>query len=228
MSTITADEVIATLKAHGDPRNVEGMARFGIISKEVLGVPAPVLRRIAGRIGKSYGLAAALWRTGILEARVLAAFVEEPDRVTAAQMDRWAADFDSWAVCDGVCLHLFVNTPHAYRKAILWCRDEREFVRRAGFTLMACLAVHDKEATDRQFEKFFPSIRRAAVDERNFVKKAVNWALRQIGKRNVNLNKRAIQVAGMIRHADSKSARWIAADALRELRSSAVQKKVRK
>ncbi len=227
MSPLTADEIVASLKAHANPRNVEGMARFGITSKKVLGVSAPVMSRLAKKAGRDHRLAKALWRTGILEARGLAALVDEPDRVTPEQMDRWAADFDSWSVCDGVCLHLFVKTPHAHRKALLWCKDEREFVRRAGFTLMACLVVHDKDAPDTKFERFFPAIRRAALDERNFVKKAVNWALRGIGKRNARLNKRAIQVAGTIRRMDSKSARWIAADALRELKSSAVQRRLR-
>ena len=228
MNMKTTAEIVAMLKAHGSRTNVEGMARFGITSKKVLGVSAPDLRSIAKQTGRNHRLAAELWKAGILETRVLAAFVEEPDRVTPAQMDRWAGDFDSWAVCDGVCLHLFVKTPHAHKKSLCWSRDEREFVRRAGFTLMACLAVHDKGATDNQFEKFFPRIRSTAADERNFVKKAVNWALRQIGKRNVNLNRRAIQVAEEIRRMESKSARWTAADALRELRSGAVQKKVRK
>jgi 3-methyladenine DNA glycosylase AlkD len=226
MSSVS--EIVAQLKAHGDTKNVEGMARFGITSKKVLGVSAPVLCSMAKRVGRSHKLAAALWQTGILEARILAAFVDEPERVTVAQMDRWVRDFDSWAVCDGVCLHLFVKTPHARTKALHWCRDEREFVRRAGFTLMACLAVHDKEATDREFEKFFSAIRRAATDERNFVKKAVNWALRQIGKRNRSLNKKAIRAAHDVRKLDSTSARWIAADALRELTSSSVQKRLKR
>ncbi|MEK9139076.1 MAG: DNA alkylation repair protein [Bacteroidota bacterium] len=226
MSSVS--EIVARLKSYGTPKNVEGMARFGISSKKVLGVSAPVLRGMAKQVGRSHTLAAALWRTGILEARILAAFVDEPKRVTMAQMDRWVKGFDSWAVCDGVCLHLFVKTPHAHMKVLRWCEDEREFVRRAGFTLMACLAVHDKEATEREFEKFFSAIRRAAADERNFVKKAVNWALRQIGKRSRSLNKKAIRVAHDARKLDSRSARWIAADALRELTSSSVQKRLKR
>lgn len=228
MRSPTVDGIVSDLKAHGSPRNVEGMARFGITSRRALGVPTTVLRRLATELGKSHRLAAGLWKTGILEARILAALIDEPEKVTAGQMDRWASGFDSWAVCDGVCLHLFVNTPHAHKKAVLWCMDEREFVRRAGFTLMACLAVHDRKASDSHFEKFFPCIRRAAKDERNFVKKAVNWALRQIGKRNSVLNRKAIRLAESIHTMDSKSARWIAADALRELKSPAVQRKVTK
>lgn len=228
MSVTAVEEVIATLKAHGSRKNVEGMGRFGITSRKALGVSAPDLRTIALGIGKSHTLAAALWRTGILEARILAAFIEEPEKVTATQMDRWAKDFDSWAVCDGVCLHLFVKTPFAREKALRWCNDKREFVRRAGFAMMACLAVHDKKATDRQFQKFLPAIRRAATDERNFVRKAVNWALRQIGKRNSFLNRKAIRLAKEIQKTNSKSARWIAADALRELTGNAVQRKLAK
>lgn len=224
----TVSEIVASLKAHGSRKNVEGMARFGIISPGAFGVSAPVLRSMARQIGRNHKLAERLWRTGFLEARILAAFVDEPERVTAAQMDQWAGDFDSWAVCDGVCLHLFVRTPHAHGKVQRWCKDKREFVRRAGFALIACLAVHDKKASDKEFERFLPAIRRAATDERNFMKKAVNWALRQIGKRNANLNKHAIKVAEQIARLDSRSARWIAADALRELKSSRVQKKVRK
>jgi 3-methyladenine DNA glycosylase AlkD len=228
MNMNTVENVLARLKAHANPKNVEGMARYGITAKRAFGLSAPVLRDLAKRVGKDHMLAGALWKHDILEARILAAFIDEPDRVTSAQMDTWVKDFDSWAVCDGVCLHLFVKTPHAYKKAARWSRDEREFVKRAGFTMMACLAVHDKKAPDHQFEKFFPAIHREAVDERNFVKKAVNWALRQIGKRNLALNRKAIMIARKIQKLESKSARWIAADALRELTGNAVQRRLRK
>jgi len=225
---MTVREVITRLQDRSNPRNVEAMAGYGIASTKALGVPLEVLRSMAREIGHDHRLALGLWTTGILDARILAAFVDEPARVTGVQMDRWAAGFDSWAVCDGVCLHLFVKTPHAHGKARLWSSDKREFVRRAGFTLMACLAVHDKRAPDSRFERFFPLIIRTATDERNFVKKAVNWALRQIGKRNRRLNKHAIRVGERIRRLDSGSARWIASDALRELRSPAVQKRVKR
>lgn len=228
MNTNEIEGIVARLKKHGSRANVEGMARYGIASPKAFGVSAPVLRSIARDIGRSHTLAASLWRTGILDARILAAFVDEPAKVTTAQMDRWARDFDSWAVCDSVCLHLFADTPHASKKALQWSRHNGEFVRRAGFALMACLAVHDKEAADGQFQRFFPAIRRAANDDRNFVRKAVNWALRQIGKRNARLNKEAIRVAAQIKGMNSGGARWIAADALRELKSSAVQRKVRR
>jgi 3-methyladenine DNA glycosylase AlkD len=228
MNMNTVENVLAQLKAHANPKNVEGMARCGITAKKAFGVSAPVLRDLAKQVGKDHKLAGALWKKEILEARVLAAFIDEPERVTPAQMDRWVKDFDSWAVCDGVCLHLFVKTSHAHKKAIQWSRDEREFVKRAGFTMMACLAVHDKKASDKEFEKCFTLIHRAAVDESNFVKKAVNWALRQIGKRNQSLNSKAIRLAKVIRKLESKSARWIAADALRELTSGAVQKRLKR
>jgi 3-methyladenine DNA glycosylase AlkD len=224
----TVDTVLEMLKERGNPKNVEGMARYGITAKKVFGVSAPHLRALAKQVGKDHTLAGALWKKEILEARILAAFIDEPERITPDQMDAWVKDFDSWAVCDGVCLHLFAKTPHAHRKAVQWSRDEREFVKRAGFTLMACLAVHDKKAPDKQFEKFFPAIHREAVDERNFVKKAVNWALRQIGKRNHTLNRKALLVARSIRKLESKSARWIAADAQRELTSSAVRKRMKR
>jgi 3-methyladenine DNA glycosylase AlkD len=224
----TIEEVLARLKANANPKNVEGMARYGITAKRAFGVSAPVLRGLAKQIGKDHRLAGALWKKEILEARLLAAFIDEPERVTPAQMDKWVKDFDSWAVCDGVCLHLFVKTPHAHNKAVQWSRDDREFVKRAGFTMMACLAVHDKETGEGEFERYFALIRRAAVDERNFVKKAVNWALRQIGKRNQSLNRKAIRVAQGVQKLESKSARWIAADALRELKSGAVQMRLKR
>jgi 3-methyladenine DNA glycosylase AlkD len=213
----TIDTVIAELQSHASPRNVEGMARFGINPKNTLGVSIPVLRKMAKELGRDHALAAALWKSGIHEARILAAFVDEPERVTARQMDRWARGFDSWDVCDQVCASLFWQTPFASAKAIEWSKDKREFVKRAGFALMAALAWHSEDATDKQFERFFPAIKRGSLDERNFVKKAVNWALRQIGKRNPSLNKKAIALARDIQKLDSKSARWIAADALREL-----------
>lgn len=218
--------ILASLKAHGSRKNIEGMARYGITSKKVFGVSAPALRGIARRVGKDHGLAGELWRTGILEARILAALVEEPQKVTPTQMDRWAKDFDSWAVCDGVCLHCFVKTPYAHLKALQWSKDGREFVKRAGFALMACLAVHAKQASDKDFAPFLRAVEREAADGRNYVKKAVNWALRQIGKRNTRLNGKAITLARKLQQSKSPAARWIANDALRELSSERVRRKV--
>lgn len=209
-----------------DPKNVEGMARFGINPEGTLGISMHDLRPMAKRIGKDHELAAQLWLTGIHEARLLAGLIDDPEKVTLKQMETWAADFDSWDVVDQVCGSLFDQTRLAYPKAVEWSEREEEFVKRAGFVLVAALSVHDKDASDKEFEKFLPIIKREATDERNFVKKAVNWALRQIGKRNLTLNKKAIKAAEEISKMDSRSARWIAADALRELRCDKVQNRL--
>ncbi|MDD4889839.1 MAG: DNA alkylation repair protein [Phycisphaerae bacterium] len=210
-------QIIEELTRHGTRANVAGMARFGIRAKKVLGVSAPVMRGLARRIGKDHKLAGQLWRTGIHEARFVASLVDVPADVTERQMESWAADFDNWAVCDSVCGNLFDKMPWAYAKALAWSRRPEEFVKRAGFSLMAWLTVHDKKAPDAKFVPFFRAIKRESTDERNFVRKAVNWALRQIGKSRPGLRMRAIAVAREVRRIDSKSARWIAADALREL-----------
>jgi 3-methyladenine DNA glycosylase AlkD len=214
---MTADNLLRELRSLANQRNVAGMARFGINPHRALGVPVGMLRRIARCIGKNHALALALWKSGIHEARILAGIIDEPAKVTSRQMDAWACDFDSWDVCDQCCNNLFDKTPFAYRKAATWSRRREEFVKRAGFALMAALAVHDKKASDATFVKFLLLIEHAASDDRNFVKKAVNWALRQIGKRNARLRRLAIASARRIRRQDSRPARWIAADALREL-----------
>ncbi len=207
------------LRALSNPKNVEGMARFGINPENTLGVSIPNLRKLAKEIGKDHALAQQLWSSGIHEARILACFIDEPELVTEGQMERWAEDFDSWDVCDQVCGNLFDKTRFAYGKAFEWSKRKEEFVKRAGFAMMAWLAVHDKKADDAEFIKFLPIIKRESIDERNFVRKAVNWALRQIGKRNGKLKKEAIRTAREIlkSHSKSRSARWIASDALREL-----------
>jgi len=217
------DEVVSRLKSMRNPENVAGMARFGISPEGTLGVCTPDLFRLSKEIGRNHALAQKVWNTGIHEARVLAAMMDEPSKVTEKQMERWVADFDSWDVCDQVCMRLFDKTPFAYDKAEEWSSRKEEFVKRAGFALMAALAVHDKKADDDHFERFLRIIARESKDERNFVKKAVNWALRQIGKRNKRLNGKAIKAAEQILKMDSKSARWIATDALRELKSEAVR-----
>ena len=219
-------EIIQKIKSLANPKNVEGMARFGIDTRNTYGVSIPVLRKMAREAGKDHELALALWESGIHEARLLACFIDRPDMVTGEQMEGWVKDFDSWDVCDQCCSNLFDRTPAAHEKAVVWCEREEEFVRRAGFVLMACLAVHDKKASDETMSEFLPIIKREAIDERNFVKKAVNWALRQIGKRNLNLNEMAIKTAGEIKQIDSKSARWIAGDAIRELTGEKVQRKL--
>jgi len=213
------DQLIARLKALENPANVSGMARFGINSKNTLGISVVTLRKIAREVRKDHALALKLWSSRIHEARLLACFIAEPARVTPALMNRWVKDFDSWDVCDQCCMNLFDKTPYAYEKVKEWSVRKEEFVRRAAFALMACLAVHDKEASNRDFQRFFPMIKTSATDPRNYVKKAVNWALRQIGKRNAFLHREALRTANEIAKMDSSSARWIAADAIRELKS---------
>ncbi len=219
-------EVIGILKSQSDQRNVEGMARFGINPAVAYGVPKPALRKLAKEIGRDHDLAQQLWASGVHEARVLAGMIDEPVKVTGAQMESWANDFDNWDICDQCCLNLFRRTAFAYEKAEEWSANEKEFVKRAGFVLMACLAVHDKKAGDGKFERFLPIIKKEAADDRNFVRKAVNWALRQIGKRNAGLRQKAIRLALELQQMDLRSARWVGSDALRELSSEAVQKRV--
>ena len=223
---MTCAEILKKMELAANPANVAGMARFGITAKKVYGMSIPTLKKLAREVGKDHALAQELWVTEVLEARILAGLVDEPNRVSERQMERWVKDFDSWAVCDGTCLNLFRKTPFAHRKVREWSSRPEEFVKRGGFTLMACLAVHDKGAPDGTFVAYLPLIQREAVDERNFVKKAVNWALRQIGKRNRRLNRAALKAAEAIQQLDSRSARWIAADALRELRSQAVRRRL--
>lgn len=211
-----------------DPSAVKGMARFGIATDGALGISVPSLRLLARRLGRDHALALFLWKSGVHEARILAAMVDEPSKVTEGQMEAWVSGFDSWDVCDGCCGSLFDKTPFAYAKALEWSRREQEFVKRAGYALMAELAVHDKAAPDSNFLRFFGAIRRGSRDERNFVKKAVNWALRQIGKRNPRLNREAVKLAKEIADIDSASSRWVASDAIRELTSRSVRARLRR
>lgn len=220
--------VLAELREQANPENVAGMARYGISSQNTLGISIPTLRRLGRQIGRDHALALDLWASGIHEARILATLVDEPGSVTAKQMDAWVADLESWDVCDHVCGNLFDRTPYAFDKVAEWSRREEEFVRRAAFALLAALAVHDKRAPEERFIACFPLILAAATDERNYVKKAVNWALRQIGKRNPALNSHAIDLAREIQRIDSRAARWIASDALRELTGSAVQARLQR
>ena len=216
-------EVLDRFRSLGDPKNVEGMARFGIDVPNAFGVSTPNLRSLAKQIGRDHRLADQLWRSGIHDARLLAALIDDPGKVTPKQMERWVKGFDSWAVCDTACGCLFDRTVYAWDKAAEWTGRRQEYVKRAGFVLMATLAVHDKEAPDERFEAFMPLIIQHATDDRNLVKKAVNWALRQIGKRNRRLNSLAVQIAKRVKEIDSRAARWIASDALRELTSEKVQ-----
>jgi 3-methyladenine DNA glycosylase AlkD len=220
--------IVAWIKSQYNAKNVEGMARFGISSKNTYGVSIPLLRGMGKKIGKDHKLAQELWASGIHEARILAALIDDPKQVTEKQMESWVKDFESWDVCDQVCMNLFDKTEFAWKNVREWSNRDEEFVKRAAFALIASLASHDKKASDAEFEKLLPLIRGASTDERNFVKKAVNWALRGIGKRNLALNKKAIACAKEIQKIDSKAARWNAADALRELQSEAVQARLRK
>lgn len=210
-------KILKQLKDMANPEAVAGMARFGINPENTYGISIPNLRSMAKEIGKNHRLAQQLWDSGIHEARILAGMIDEPEKITRKQMDDWVKDFDSWDVCDQVCSNLFDKTPFAYKKAVEWSSNKKEFVKRAGFVMMAALSVHDKLTGDDEFVKFFPLIKRESTDSRNFVKKAVNWALRQIGKRNINLNKLSIKIAEEIQKIDSKSAKWIASDAIKEL-----------
>jgi len=214
---MTLKEVIDQLKKNSNPKDREGMARFGINPKYALGVRIPVLRNLAKKIGKDHKLAKELWDTKIHEARILASMVDDPKMLAEKQMEEWVREFNSWDLCDQCCMNLFDKTQLSWKKATEWPKRKEEFIRRAGFTLMACLAWHDKKAKDKDFLKFFPIIKKYSTDERNFVRKAVNWALRQIGKRNKNLNKEAIKLAKEIKRIDSKTAKWIANDAIKEL-----------
>ena len=218
--------ILTTLHSKADPRNVEGMARYGIISKNVLGLTTPFIQAIAKRHKGDHKLALQLWDSGIFEARILAALIADPKQIKRSTMNKWVRDFDNWAICDGVCMHCFRNTPYAHELVGTWIKRKEEFVRRAGFTMIATLAVNDKRFKDSVFLKYLPLIKKCSIDERNYVKKAVNWALRQIGKRNLKLNLAAIKTAKEIHKYDSSSAKWIAADALRELKSPAVRRRL--
>lgn len=212
-----AQAILNELLPLSSEANRAGMVRFGIQVDHALGIPMPVLRSYAKAYRKQHALALALWQTGVHEARILATLVDDPAAVTEAQMEAWVLQFDSWDVCDQCCSNLFDKTPWAFDKALEWSAREETYVKRAGFVLMATLAVHRKKAGDEQFRPFFPIIEREAWDARNFVKKAVNWALRQIGKRNRTLHAEATALARRIGQQHHPSARWIAADALREL-----------
>lgn len=216
---MTSLEIIKELKKHYNQKNVDGMARFGIVSANAFGISAPVIKSFAKKIGKNHELALELWKTGYYDARVIAFLIDDPKLVTKSQMNSWVRDFDSWAICDGTCCYLFRKTPFAFEKIFEWAERKEEFVRRTAFSLIAYIAVHDKKRDDKEFLQFLLLIKKYSIDERNFVKKAVNWALRQIGKRSKFLNKEALKLAKEILTLDSKSARWIASDAIRELKN---------
>ncbi len=223
---MTVHKIIEKLKLLENPVNIVGMARFGIVPRKAFGVSTPVLKNLAKEIKKQsndrHELALELWETEIHEARIIADLIDDPKEVTPEQMESWVKDFDNWAICDGTCGHLFCKTEFAYEKVFEWSAREEEFIKRAGIVLMAWLAVHDKKADDEKITRFFPVLETYSDDERNFIKKAVNWSLRQIGKRSLFLNKSAIETAEKIKARNTRSARWIASDALRELKSEKI------
>jgi len=221
------NDIIERLESLANPKAVEGMAKYGIRPAKAYGVSIPALRDIAQEIGTDHGLAQRLWQACIRETQILASLIDDPRMVTGDQMESWVKDFDSWDTCDQCCQNLFGKTKFAYQKAVEWSSNEEQYIKRAGFVLMARLAVSDKKAADEEFVRFLPMIKRGSADSRNFVKKAVNWALRQIGKRNLALNEVAVRTAEEIQKMDSRSARWVASDAIRELTSEAVQNRLR-
>jgi len=221
-------DVLDKLQSKAQPEQLKGMAKYGMAVEQRLGVSVPDMRKLAKEIGKDHKLALDLWRTGIAEARIVAAMVGDPDKLTEEQMEEWVKGINSWDVCDQVCMNLFEKNHLAWKKIVDWSEREEEFVKRTAFSLIACLAWHDKKASDEKFIELLPVIIRGATDERNFVKKGVNWALRNIGKRNLSLNKAAINTVREIRQLDSKAARWIASDAIRELESDAIQSRLRR
>jgi len=222
----TVSEVMGELTAQADPAQLDGMSRYGITIEKRLGVKVPQMRVIAKQTGKDHQLALALWETGIAEAMIVAAMVDVPAEVTEAQMEAWVVDFNSWDVCDQVCMNLFEKTPLVWDKVRDWSKREEEYVKRAAYALIACLAWHDKGASDENFIALLPLIKSGATDERNYVKKAVSWALRNTGKRNSNLNAIALQTAQDLKEMDSKPARWIGSDALRDLTSDATRRRL--
>ena len=229
---MTVTEIIDKLRVLGSPENVLGMERFGIITTQTFGIPAPVLKQYAKEVKKltadRHALALELWETGIYDARAVAFLIDDPKQVTKKQMDKWVKDFDNWATVDGTCGYLFCRTPFAYEKVVEWAEKEAEFIKRAAFSMMAYLAVHDKKGDDAKLAAFLPLIERHSDDDRNFVKKAVNWALRQIGKRSLGLYGQAVETAERIAMRNTRTARWIAADALRELRGEKVKERLMK
>lgn len=228
MSRDDVPSVIASLNRIASKKYRDGMARFAIPSDKAFGVPVGTMRQMAKRLGPSHELAAGLWESGWYEARMMAAFVDEPELVTPLQMDRWCRDFDSWAICDTVCFHLFDKTPHAWKKVAQWSSRKGEFAKRAAFALLWALAVHDKGAKDEPFLQGLEVIERCVDDERNFVKKAVNMALRAIGKRNSPLHAAAVETAQRLKASKDSTARWVGGDALRELASRPVLNRLAK
>ncbi|HNV94100.1 MAG: DNA alkylation repair enzyme [Candidatus Methanofastidiosum methylothiophilum] len=221
------EQILDKLISLSSKENLEGMSRYGINTNNALGISIPQIRSLAKEIGKNHILALDLWNTKFHETKILASMIGISKMLTSDQMENWVKDFDSWDVCDQTCNNLFGKSPLAYDKSFEWCKRNEEFVKRAGYVLMAVLAVHDKKRKDEDFFRFFPLIYEGSTDDRIYVKKAVNWALRQIGKRNNILNKKAIEVAIDIKKIDSRTAKWIANDALRELQDIKIIQRIK-
>lgn len=225
---MTPVEVLAHLRSIASEQHRVGMARFGIPNGNAVGIPVGTLRNLGKTLGRNHGLALALWADGLYEARILACFVADPAQVTSAMMDAWCKDFDSWAICDTACFHLFDRVPHAWKKVKGWAKRKPEFEKRAAFALLASLALHDKKATDEPFLDCLRLIEAAADDGRNFVKKAVSWALRGIGGRSPILHSASIELATRLAASDDSTRRWIGKDVLRDLKRPLVAKRVAK
>ena len=221
----SVDDIVSKLKSKAKPDNLEGMARYGISTTNRLGVSIPDLRKLAKEIGKDHKLASQLWAKGIDETKILASMIGEEDKLTEEQAEKWVANFNSWDVCDQVCMNLFRKIPFIRNKIRKWSKRKEEFVKRAAFSLIACIAVHNKKMPDDEFIKFFPIIKQGSVDKRNYVKKAVSWALRNIGKKNKNLHREVTKFAKELEKADSKSAKWIARDTLKDIQRESVKKR---
>jgi 3-methyladenine DNA glycosylase AlkD len=226
LAAVTVDECVAWLEKHGKKKVRDGMARYAIPADRAFGIAVGDLRALGKRIGRDHALAAALWKTGWYEARMLACFVEDPAAVTPAQMDRWAKDFDSWAICDTACFHLFDRTPHAFGRVAVWSKRTAEYEKRAAFALLASLATHDRQAGEAPFLAGLALCRAAADDERNFVRKAVSWALRAVGQRSPALNEATLGLARELAARDDATPRAIGKEALRELGKPAALKRL--
>ena len=221
-------DIISYFEKHESEKARKGMEKYKVGCKDKYGISMPVLRKLSKKIGKNHQLALKLWKHGYHESRILATLIEEKDKVDENQLEKWVNDFDSWDICDQACINLFINMPMAISKIKEWAKSDKEFVKRTSFSLIAVIAVHNKNEEDSYFERFFPLIKEACIDEKNYVKKAVNWALRNIGKKNKYLNKKAIEVANEILEMDSKTAKWIGRDAIKELESKEVQNRLSK
>ena len=219
-------DIISYFEKHESEKARKGMEKYKVGCKDKYGISMPVLRKLSKKIGKNHQLALKLWKHGYHESRILSTLIEEKDKVDESQLEKWVNDFDSWDICDQACINLFVNMPLAISKIKEWAKSDKEFVKRTSFSLIAVIAVHNKDEDDSYFEGFFPLIKEACNDEKNYVKKAINWALRSIGKKNKYLNKKAIEIANEILEMDSKTAKWIARDAIKELESKEVQNRL--